>query len=286
MKRPKEFKSREQQIEHLKSIGLIVEDESYAKSILSRLNYYRLINAYSLGLYAERTPKDKYKAGVSFNQIYGLYKFDSELRRIISALLEEFEIQFRTVLAYQFGKRYGAVGYLETEPFISEEYHNMFIEELEREKVHQAKSPIVKHHREKYDDNLPIWALVEVVSFGAISKLYKNLKPECQKAIAKELGTSPKYLNSWLRSLVEVRNICAHYGRIYNRTLLFPPRMYKDDNFDNKYIFSILFILKRYTDKRLWINSILKLTVALKEYKSVELSKIGFPENWVELLNN
>ena len=38
----------DEQIENLKNIGLIVEDEEYAKRILNDISYFRLIKAYSL----------------------------------------------------------------------------------------------------------------------------------------------------------------------------------------------------------------------------------------------
>ena len=40
----------DEQIENLKNIGLIVEDEEYAKRILNDISYFRLIKAYSLNL--------------------------------------------------------------------------------------------------------------------------------------------------------------------------------------------------------------------------------------------
>ena len=84
----------------------------------------------------------------------------------------------------------------------------------------QYKSPVVKHHNDKYGGSLPIWAAVEISTFGTMSKLYKNMLPADQAAIAKQFDLTPTLLNSWLRAFVEVRNICAHYGRLYNKALL------------------------------------------------------------------
>lgn len=39
----------DEQIENLKSLGLIIENEEYAKKILNDISYFRLIKAYSLG---------------------------------------------------------------------------------------------------------------------------------------------------------------------------------------------------------------------------------------------
>ena len=40
----------DEQVENLKSIGLVVEDEEYAKRILNDISYFRLVKAYSLNL--------------------------------------------------------------------------------------------------------------------------------------------------------------------------------------------------------------------------------------------
>lgn len=55
----------EEQVENLKSIGLIVNDEEYAKKILNDISYFRLIKAYSLNL----KPKNgNYENDVTFEQ--------------------------------------------------------------------------------------------------------------------------------------------------------------------------------------------------------------------------
>ncbi len=282
----KEFLTYDEQIQHLLDSGLSIDDKEYAKSVLSQVNYYRLINAYSLGLYCERKPKDKYRPGVTFFQIYDLYKFDIDLRHILSELLEAFEIIFRTKVAYYIGSKYGPLGYLEQINFETEAYHLAFVEDFKREKKHQAKSPIVKHHEDKYHGEMPIWAAVEVVSFGTISKLYTNMKKADRAAIAKDLGTSEKHLRSWLRSFVEVRNICAHYGRVYNKILLSQPKLYNDVSFSNKRIFCVLFLLKRFIDAQDWTSLMLKLERSLEQHSYVELDKIGFPANWKAILKN
>ena len=50
----KPFLSYAAQVEHLRACGMHIEDESKAIEILSRVNYYRLVNAYGLNLYADK----------------------------------------------------------------------------------------------------------------------------------------------------------------------------------------------------------------------------------------
>ena len=282
----KPFLSYEQQIQHLSDIGLIIENKDFAISVLSEINYYRLVNAYSLGLYVNDEKKGRYKDGVTFFQIYDLYRFDTDLRHILSEQLEEFEILFRTKVAYYIGLHYGALGYIFKENFESEQHHNEFMDEFYREKERQSKSPIVKHHNENYDGSMRIWTVVEILSFGTVSKLYKNMNYDDRVEIAKDFGVGEVYLKSWLRSFVEIRNICAHYGRLYNKQLLFPPKLFKGLSFSNNRIFSVLFLLKRYISPENWVSQMLKLKRTIEQHKSVDLQQIGFPENWQEILNN
>ena len=209
----KPFLSYEAQVEHLRACGMHVEDKGKAIETLSRVNYYRLVNAYGLGLYADES-KHRFCEGVTFWQVYSLYAFDNRLRHVVSELLEEFEVLFRTRLAHYIGEHYGAVGYLNPAMFASGTFHQEIMDAIGREEAVQHKSPIVKHHNDKYGGKLPVWAVVEVSTFGTISKLYKNMLLADQATIAKQFGLTPTLLNSWLRAFVEVRNICAHYGRL------------------------------------------------------------------------
>ena len=64
----------DQQLENLKSLNLIIENEEHAKRILNDISYFRLIKAFSLGL----KPKNgSYNGKVSFDQIVDLYKFNA-----------------------------------------------------------------------------------------------------------------------------------------------------------------------------------------------------------------
>jgi len=285
MKAIKPFLSYEDQIDYLMELGLHIDDRNYAIEVLSSINYYRLINAYGLGLYRDKE-KTEFKEGTTFYQIYSLYKFDETLRHIMSELLESFEIMFRTKLAYYLGEHYGALGYLDPINFENQEHHAENMAALEREMETQSKSPIVKHHEEDYEGVLPIWAAVEILSFGTISKLYNNMILPDKNAIAKQLSTSTPYLESWLRSFVEVRNICAHYGRLYNKPLLFPPKLHTEvKSLRQDRIFSVLYTLKRFAPDIQWISLMLRLKNAISTYIHVRLSFIGFPKNWEDLLD-
>ena len=87
-KKLKDPKTYEEQLEILKSRGMIVGNDANALHILERTNYYRL-SAYVL---AYKQDDDCYKDGTSIENIYSLYEFDRRFRIILMAMLEQVEI--------------------------------------------------------------------------------------------------------------------------------------------------------------------------------------------------
>ena len=279
----------DEQVALLQSRGLVIDDLKSAKEILAKTNYYRLINAYSLGLYdtsSDIEPKTKYQPGISLNQLFDIYQFDAKLRHIVFELIEHFELTFRTALAYYLAHKYCATAYLRPEIYYDYGLYQSFLGDLKREKVVQQRALIVQHHNATYRGTLPVWAMVEVTSFGTISKLYKNLNGRAQRDIASIYHTYSDLLTSWLNAYVSVRNVCAHYGRLYNANLLSRPKIPKNGPPLNNYkIFSVIYLLfKQVDDNLLKLSLYLRLSAAIATHTYVEPSKIGFPSNWVELL--
>lgn len=278
----------DQQIALLKERGLVIDDDRVAKEILAQLSYYRIINAYSLGLYVEqkKTENPKYRPGVSIYQLYDIYQFDTKLRHVVFELIEYFELKFRSVISYYIANNFCSVAYLRSELYCHQVFYQDFLDDLEREKIAQHRALIVQHHDKNYGGVLPIWAMSEIVSFGTLSKLYKNLLPEYKRKIAAIYKTYPHLLSSWLNSFVLVRNICAHYGRLYNQNLLARPKIPKEAPELNNYkVFSVIYLLyKHVDDSALKLSLYCRLKNAIAQHTFVELEKIGFPADWERII--
>ena len=276
----------DEQIENLKNIGLIVENEEYAKKILNDISYFRLIKAYSLNL---KSKNGKYCEKVTFEQIVELYLFNANFRQVIFPEIEKVEINVRCRIANYFAEQYGVLGYLEADNFVNAEYHKMFLDDIEEEIRRNSKAPFVKNFHDNYEGgNLPIYALVEILSFGTLSKFYKNMKNQDKKAIAKSFGVGYTYFESWLESISYVRNICAHYGRLYNAKLSKTPILYKEYSeagIGNNRIFGVLLCLKHLLkSNEHWNLFVDKIELLFDKYESVDIKTMGFTENWKELL--
>lgn len=276
----------DQQIDNLKSIGLIIEDEEYAKKILNDISYFRLVKAYSLNL---KSPNGTYIKGITFNILVELYLFNANFRQIIFPEIEKIEINVRCRIANYFANQYGVLGYLNAANFADAGYHKLLMDDIEEEIRRNSKNPFVKNFCENYEEaNLPIYALVEIFSFGALSKFYKNMKNKDKKEIAKSFKVGYTYLESWLESFSYVRNICAHYGRLYNAKLSKAPTLYReylDCNISNNRVFSVLLCLKHLLKDDLhWDIFVDKISDLFKKYKCINIETMGFVKNWEDLL--
>lgn len=82
----------------------------------------------------------------------------------------------------------------------------------------------VEHFQEKYDGQIPIWALTEILELGHLSRLYQGLNEADAGEIPAAFGVpTKKLMASWLASVNYVRNVAAHHARLYNRKLQYAP---------------------------------------------------------------
>lgn len=88
--------------------------------ILESENYYNVINGYK-DLFIDHNKKsihgEAYKSGTKFNELYGLYTFDRNLRIIYLKYLVQIENNFKSILSHNFSKDYGHENYLKLDNF-------------------------------------------------------------------------------------------------------------------------------------------------------------------------
>ncbi|MDE6020658.1 MAG: Abi family protein [Ruminococcus sp.] len=276
----------EEQIDNLKKIGLIINDVEYAKSFLNDVSYFRLIKAYSLGLKPKNS--DYYK-GITFKKIVQLYLFNANFRQLLFAQIEKIKVNLRCRISNYFSIKYGVLGYKDADNFVNGIYYNDFVEDMEKEINRNSKTPFVKNFKTNYENgDIPFYALVELFSFGTLSKFYKNMKNTDKKAIASSFGIGYTYLESWIENIAFVRNICAHYGRVYNVNLSKTPILYKQyiaDGISNLRIFATLLCMNHILDNdNHWKDFVDQIELLFEKYPSVKPELMGFPNNWKDLL--
>lgn len=277
--------SIDDQINNLILKGLIIEDKDYAKSFLSKVSYFRFIKAYSIGL---KPVNENYYNGISFNKLADIYMFNARLRQILFPLIEEIEITLRCNISNYISIKYGNLSYENEENFQNRLFHRNLLKELEKE-VNRNNTSFVKNFRNNYEEaKLPFYAAIELFSFGMLSKFFGNLKPEDKKAIAKgnyDIGYT--YFESWINSISFVRNICAHYGRLYNVKLVRQPVLYKEYREVSNYrIFAVILCMKDIIkNEMLWLTFKNDLLSLVEKYStSINLEYIGFIDGWENLI--
>lgn len=101
----KQFKTIDEQIEILRSKGLIIDNENLARELLLKENYF-FITGYKHPFL--KSPKDKtYVSGTKFEEVYALFFFDRHFRNIIFQNILIVENNLKSILSYQISKKYG-----------------------------------------------------------------------------------------------------------------------------------------------------------------------------------
>ena len=272
------------QIENLISLGLEIEDEHYAKNVLNRVSYYRLIKAYSITL----KKKGKYIEGATFGNIVNLYLFDMEFRHILFFLIEHIEVYLRAVITNSLSLKYGNFGYKDIENYKKKDFQKSALKELEKEIKRNKKSPFIQNFKENYEGGeIPLYAAIEVASFGTLSKMYKNMENDDKREIAKVFDVDYIYLESWIENLSYVRNICAHYGRLYGAKLTKTPKLYRvylKRGVSNNTLFASILNLKILAVPEYYKKFYHDLLTIIDRYPSVNLKHLGFIEEWKSIL--
>jgi abortive infection bacteriophage resistance protein len=284
----KPFLTHRAQISLLKSRGMQFADESKALHLLEQIGYYRF-SGYWHPLLADKE-LHVFKSETTFESVYNLYKFDRELRRLILSELEKIEIAVRTKITYSMSMRYGSFWIEDIALFADGNKHQSTLSKIADE-LSWSDEEFIVSFRSKYANPLPpSFMTLEITSFGALSRIYDNLKAGSDKReIAAAFSLPSKIFASWLHSLVYVRNVCAHHARIWNRCLrvppLFPRNPYApwitDKTVSNDRIYYVLsmmiYLLNTVNPGHLFGQ---KIRALFTKYANVDSRALGFPPSW------
>ncbi len=222
--------------------------------ILEKENYYNIINGYKdLFLDPASTPEaELYRKGTTFDEVYALYEFDREIRHIYLKYLLKVENSFKTVLAHEFSNLYGHDNYLKLENFHTEPSHDnkvlqriakenkldihndlariqhissaenigaviKLIGDIQQEIARQMSKhhQVVNHYMSEYG-YIPLWVLVNVLTFGKITTFYKLMKPTDKMTVAKTFHVASDELHKYMDMCSLARNKCAHDERFFD----------------------------------------------------------------------
>lgn len=217
-----------QQIAHLQSHGLQIPDPTLAEYWLRHVSYYRLSAYWLYFEHPKGTPGPRFKTGTTFDDVIALYDFDRNLRRLVMRGTEHVEVALRASWAYELAQlASGPHSYLKPSLYRDKRALQSSKRKLSSAVAKSAETYIV-HYRNKYTQPKlpPVWMVAEMMSFGQLSRWYTNLADRAlRNAIARPLGLPETVLVPLVRHLTDVRNICAHHGRLWNRGFIHPPKL-------------------------------------------------------------
>ncbi|MCI8547900.1 MAG: Abi family protein [Bacilli bacterium] len=305
----KHFRNLEEQIEILKNKGLKINNESYAKDVLLRENYF-FLNGYRYLFMYSNTDK-RFLENTTFEELYSMFLFDRNIRNIIFKNLLIIENNLKSIISYQLSKKYGYKerDYLKEKNFTrrpeKKKQVKDLISKMQRQiRINSRDHTATMHYADNYG-YIPMWILVKVLSFGIVSEMYSILKDDDQIQIAKVYHVSPDSLITYLPILANYRNLCAHEDILFdNKTQkqiedtiyhqLLNIQKEEDEYIYGKCdLFSLLIIMKELLVNEEFKSMIIELENAVNtlDYNlstiKVEkvLHKMGFPLNWYELKN-
>lgn len=305
----KTFKTLDEQIEILKSRGLVINDLDRAKDVLLRENYFFLSGYRHL---FNRSWKDiNFMEGTTFEELYAMFLFDRKMRNIFFKNLLIIENNIKSLISYQLSKKYG---------FKEKEYLDPKNYTKDPMKIRQVKDVLNKVKRQirlngkqhsatmHYITNygyIPLWILVKVLSFGILSELFSILDISDQTDISSIYNLDIETLSIYLGILSNYRNLCAHEDILYDhRTQKVIPDTkyhYKLDieMTDNEYnygkndLFSVVIIMKQMLTKDEFRDFLSEVSYEIDTLDGKInvipidniLNKIGFPKNYREIMD-
>lgn len=215
----------DEQLDLLKTRGLAIQDEDKAREILLDIGYYRLgfyLFPFEKSYPQLRNRTHEYIDGATFEDAVKLYYFDFDLRLLLTRYLTRIEIAFRTALIYNLSNKYSPNSVWFISPsVVSRSYARDF-----ENKVYTAdfkRNPIIQRHHQKNPNDrfAPSWKTLEFMTFGAVMKLYEQLKERDDKIlITQKLGIRQVVtFESYMHTIREVRNACAHGHLLYDLRL-------------------------------------------------------------------
>jgi len=286
-----------EQIEQLKKRGLDIPNTNLAAKYLSNISYYRLGEYW----YVMQSDKENhiFKPKSKFKDVVSLYNFDADLRMLLFEVIEKIEISLRTKLIYHLSHEINPWWFQNFELFIDSMALVKTLSNIESE-LERSKDKTIKNHFKKHKDDKrfpPSWKSLEQTSFGALSKLYGNLKHtlKSKDKIAQEFGAvNHTYLPSWLQSIAQIRNYCAHHSRLWNKNLpgtvkllSKPPNPWINDaeNIPKESEFSKLYVhlcLMKYLLNTIQPDNTFttKLAALFVKYPNVDVNALGMKPNW------
>lgn len=294
-KYPKKYLSIKEQIDTYNNSGLFIDPTLNVDELLSRVSYYRL-RGYSYKFYDNHTKR--YTHNTSLSKILKIYEFDRRLSMEVLNFIFEIEISLRSRVVKAFSVYQDPLILQDPSAFSNKREYWQNNAQICND-ISRSGDVFIKHNYENHEGMVPVWATMEVISFGRLSKLIKTMKVGNGEAFgllrkcypyksSKGNRTYPskKTLSSWIQAIVILRNACAHCSRLYGKTFNGRPEILISDRVtptpNSIKLYSLLLAMKylRPNDD-VWNSFYNNIKDLIKLFEcDIELAEMGFPNDW------
>ncbi|MSA70625.1 Abi family protein [Holdemania massiliensis] len=292
---PKPILTITQQVQSYINAGMTITSYKDVEEALKSIGFYRL-RGYSFHLYDNSTKK--YVPGTKFDDILKLYQYDQELSILIFSMISKIEVALRVRLVEALLVHGDALILQDSSIFKEKKMYWQNMSAIASE-IARSNDVFIRHNFDKHEGEVPVWARVEVLSFGTLSKIIKNLKTGpgsvCSilaanyQYISKKgnvVTPSQKMFASWVQGVSVLRNMCAHNSRIYNRTIHTTPEILDADKITppplHNGLYQILLAMKylRSSNKE-WTEFAEEVDKLIQNNNSViNLAAMNLPIDW------
>jgi len=274
----------------LKQRGLTILDEQKAISYLTNIGYFRL-SAYLFPLLKNPKTDHLYKEGTTLDMALDMYRFDRKLRVLIFNEIEKIEIAIRSAINNYISTALNDVFWMTDVKYFNDstifkKSLSLILSEMDR-----TKEKFIDHFYNKYSNPFPpAWMINEIIPMGVLCGIYNNIKIiSLKKKVANQFGLPFPVFSSWILVLANLRNLCCHHNRIWNKDHLVIPADIKTPVFpwinsstiDMRRIYYRICIIK-YLLFTVSPNNTLthKLKSLLTEHPNIDIKAMDFPADW------
>lgn len=212
----------------MKSRGLKICNSKKLEKYLKKYNYQNIINGYNdpfLKNHARQS--NTYDIDATDLGIIDVFEFDRRIALLLWENISDFERTLSSSISYCISEKMNKLGFKNGTIFALEDLHwnSIFNNKKSREEItneickFQKKTDLNLLKKYESINEMPIWSMVLLVSFGSLGFLYDSLSEDIKYNIIKsfkKIITSPNEFSKVIKIIIKLRNRIAHNNVIYN----------------------------------------------------------------------
>lgn len=293
---PKQILTVPQQVQTYIDAEMEIPSIDEVTKAMTTIGYYRL-RGYCYQWYDNDTKK--FQPGIKFSDVLRLYQFDTELSKLLFNMATSIEVALRARLNEALLIYNDSLILMDSTVFTDKKLYWKNLSVISGE-IARSNDVFIKHNFDNHDGEIPLWAAMEVMSFGTLSKTVKNLSTGRGSAFAclaqnyvyktangRTAAPSKQMMSSWIQAVSVLRNMCAHNSRIYNRTISTAPELLAADQINPRPrytgLYQIILAMKYLRpDDESWNNFVGELQALFATYAGAfEYARLNFPADWI-----